>query len=182
MAGASEREPALRRLRREPDCHGGRPGPLWLGLDFPAARRAGTGEIFHAIFSLVRSYERRNRFCADPAGSSRWGGPHPGGAHLQHPLLPGKKQKKLSRGLGGGRHPLCRHRHRQAEFIAVSYKSGNDTGLALYGSDGGNWKGLWTYAGGREVGAEIWKRNSAASRAVNPPLTIKWANIAGGCG
>ena len=44
------------------------------------------------------------------------------------------------------------------DFIAVSYRSGNDTGLALYGSNGGNWKGLWTYAGGREVGTEIWKR------------------------
>ena len=44
------------------------------------------------------------------------------------------------------------------DFIAVSYRSGNDTGLALYGSDGGNWKGVWTYAGGREVGTEIWKR------------------------
>ncbi len=44
------------------------------------------------------------------------------------------------------------------DFIAVSYRSGNDTGLALYGSDGGNWKGIWTYAGGRDVGTEIWKR------------------------
>lgn len=43
-------------------------------------------------------------------------------------------------------------------FIAVSYKSGKDTGLALYGEDGGNWAGVWTYAGGRQVGAEIWKR------------------------
>jgi len=44
------------------------------------------------------------------------------------------------------------------DFIAVSYKSGNDTGLALYGEDGGNWAGVWTYANGRQVGAEIWKR------------------------
>lgn len=44
------------------------------------------------------------------------------------------------------------------DFLAVSYRSGNDTGLALYGSDGGNWSGIWTYAGGREVGPEIWKR------------------------
>lgn len=44
------------------------------------------------------------------------------------------------------------------DFIAVSYKSGSDTGLALYGADGGNWAGIWTYAGGRQVGAEIWKR------------------------
>lgn len=44
------------------------------------------------------------------------------------------------------------------DFIAVSYKSGNDTGLALYGADGGNWAGVWTYSGGRDVGTEVWKR------------------------
>jgi hypothetical protein len=43
-------------------------------------------------------------------------------------------------------------------FIAVSYRSGNDTGLALYGEDGGNWLGLWTVADGRNVGTEVWKR------------------------
>lgn len=45
------------------------------------------------------------------------------------------------------------------DFIAVSYRSGSDTGLALYGADGGNWAGIWTYAGGKQVGPEIWKRN-----------------------
>jgi len=44
------------------------------------------------------------------------------------------------------------------EFIAVSYRSGNDTGLAMYGAEGGNWKGIWTYAGGRQVGNEVWMR------------------------
>jgi hypothetical protein len=44
------------------------------------------------------------------------------------------------------------------DFLAVSYKSGSDTGLALYGSDGGNWSGVWTYAGGRQMGTEVWKR------------------------
>jgi len=44
------------------------------------------------------------------------------------------------------------------DFIAVSYRSGNNTGLALYGEDGGNWTGIWTYAGGKKVGAEHWKR------------------------
>ncbi len=43
-------------------------------------------------------------------------------------------------------------------FIAVSYRSGNNTGLALYGEDGGNWAGVWTYAGGKSVGAERWLR------------------------
>ena len=44
------------------------------------------------------------------------------------------------------------------DFIAVSYRSGSDTGLALYGADGGNWAGVWAYAGARQVGAEIWHR------------------------
>ena len=44
------------------------------------------------------------------------------------------------------------------DFIAVSYRSGSDTGLALYGADGGNWTGVWAYAGARNMGTEIWKR------------------------
>jgi hypothetical protein len=44
------------------------------------------------------------------------------------------------------------------EFIAVSYKSGNDSGLALYGADGDNWSGVWAYDGARQMGTEVWKR------------------------
>jgi len=44
------------------------------------------------------------------------------------------------------------------DFMAVSYRSGSETGLALYGEDGGNWKGVWTYAGSRNMGTEVWKR------------------------
>lgn len=44
------------------------------------------------------------------------------------------------------------------KFLAISYKSGNDTGLALYGEDGGNWKGVWTYQKGKTLGAEAWTR------------------------
>jgi len=44
------------------------------------------------------------------------------------------------------------------DFLAVSYKSGNDTGLALYGAKGDDWNGIWTNSGGREVGAEVWRR------------------------
>jgi hypothetical protein len=43
-------------------------------------------------------------------------------------------------------------------FIAITYRSGDDTGLALYGEDGGNWKGVYAYAGGTSLGAEVWKR------------------------
>jgi len=44
------------------------------------------------------------------------------------------------------------------EFIAFSYRSGRDTGLALYSADGDNWKGVWAYAGARTMGTEIWHR------------------------
>jgi hypothetical protein len=44
------------------------------------------------------------------------------------------------------------------DFIAVSYRSGNDTGIALYGESGGNWTGVWAYANGRTMAAEVWKR------------------------
>ena len=43
-------------------------------------------------------------------------------------------------------------------FLAVSYRSGNNTGLALYGEDGGNWQGIWTYQKGTKLGAEVWTR------------------------
>ena len=42
--------------------------------------------------------------------------------------------------------------------LAVSYRSGNQTGLAIYGANGNNWEGVWTYTGGREVGGEAWTR------------------------
>jgi hypothetical protein len=42
--------------------------------------------------------------------------------------------------------------------IAVTYRSGNQTGLAIYGANGENWEGVWTYTGGREVGGEAWTR------------------------
>ena len=43
------------------------------------------------------------------------------------------------------------------DFIAVSYRSGSQTGLALYSQDSdGKWSGVWTYADGRQIGTESW--------------------------
>jgi hypothetical protein len=44
------------------------------------------------------------------------------------------------------------------DFIAVSYRSGNQTGLALYAPDGDGWIGVWTYAGGTQMGTDRWTR------------------------
>jgi len=42
------------------------------------------------------------------------------------------------------------------EFLAVSYRSGNDTGLALYAATSDGWDGIWTYANGTKIGTERW--------------------------
>jgi hypothetical protein len=42
------------------------------------------------------------------------------------------------------------------DFIAVSYRTGNETGLALYTTTKDGWKGIWTYANGTKIGTERW--------------------------
>jgi len=42
--------------------------------------------------------------------------------------------------------------------FAVSYRSGSQTGLAIYGANGDNWEGVWTYTGGQDIGGEAWTR------------------------
>ena len=44
------------------------------------------------------------------------------------------------------------------DFIAISYTSKSESGLALYGADGQNWKGIWAYSNGRQLGTEAWVR------------------------
>ena len=38
--------------------------------------------------------------------------------------------------------------------FAVTYRSGAQTGLAIYSAQGDNWEGVWTYTGGQTVGGE----------------------------
>jgi len=45
------------------------------------------------------------------------------------------------------------------EFLAVSYVSGSNTGLALLSDQGDEWKGIWTYAGGTKIGTETWTKH-----------------------
>jgi hypothetical protein len=43
------------------------------------------------------------------------------------------------------------------EGLAVGYKSGSDTGIAIYSEEkGGVITGFWTYAGGKQIGTEKW--------------------------
>ena len=43
------------------------------------------------------------------------------------------------------------------DFLAVSYRSGSQTGIALYGRQSdGTWQGVWTYAGSRQIAEDRW--------------------------
>jgi hypothetical protein len=44
------------------------------------------------------------------------------------------------------------------EGFAVAYRSGGQTGIAIYGAKGEHWEGVWTYTGGRDIGGEAWTR------------------------
>jgi hypothetical protein len=43
------------------------------------------------------------------------------------------------------------------DFLAVSYRAGGESGLALYAQQAdGSWQGVWTYSDGRTIGTERW--------------------------
>jgi hypothetical protein len=44
------------------------------------------------------------------------------------------------------------------QFLAVSYQSDDQSGLALYRAEGDGWVGIWTSTGGTTVGTERWER------------------------
>ncbi len=110
-----------------------------------------------AAFALAATLG--SAFAADPAGTYKIEGTNPGGKGHYSSTLSVERTGETYRIIwvvAGTRYVSTGIGNR--EFLAVSYRSGNDTGLSLYGEDGGNWKGLWTYAGGNTVGAERWIR------------------------
>jgi hypothetical protein len=98
-------------------------------------------------------------FAADPVGHYSVAGANPGGGGKYSGTVSIEQTGETYRVIwivGGTRYVGTGIGDKN--FLAVSYKSGTDTGLALYGADGGNWAGVWTYAGGRQMGREVWKR------------------------
>jgi hypothetical protein len=98
-------------------------------------------------------------FAADPVGTYDVEGTNPGGGSSYRGTVTVDKTGETYRVVwvvGSTRYVGTGIGNR--DFIAVSYKSGDSTGLAMYGSEGGNWTGIWTYANGRQIGAEKWSR------------------------
>ena len=98
-------------------------------------------------------------FAADPVGSYSVIGTNPGNNSQYHGTVQVTRTGQTYRVVwvvGNARYIGTGIGNR--EGLAVSYKSGNSSGLALYGADGGNWQGVWTYSGGHDIGTEVWKR------------------------
>jgi hypothetical protein len=96
---------------------------------------------------------------ADPVGSYSVVGHNPGGGSEYHGTVTVEKTGQSYRVIwevAGTRYVGTGIGNK--DFIAVSYKAGNDSGLALYGAEGDDWQGVWTYSGGRQIGTEVWKR------------------------
>jgi hypothetical protein len=65
------------------------------------------------------------------------------------------------------------------DSLAVSYQSGDSTGVALYKEDGDNWQGVWTFSGGTSMGTEVWKRQAPATPAQQTSAGV--SNPSGNC-
>jgi len=105
------------------------------------------------LFSVVAA------FAADPVGQYTISGTNPGGNGQYSGTVSVTKTGETYRVIwvvGGTRYVGTGIGDKN--FIAVSYKSGNDSGLALYGAKGGNWSGVWAYSGAQRIGTETWNR------------------------
>jgi hypothetical protein len=97
-------------------------------------------------------------FAADPTGSYKIEGANPSGTAYEGTATVTKTGQtyQVVWEVGGTKYEGTAIGDQN--FMAITYRSGDNTGLALYGEDGGNWKGVWTYAGGTSMGTETWKR------------------------
>lgn len=112
------------------------------------------------VVSIAVLWSAVTAFAADPTGTYKVEGANPGGNGKYTGTVSVTKTGETYQVVwvvGSARYVGTGIGNK--DFLAVSYKSGNDSGLALYGADGGNWAGVWTYAGGKELAPEIWKRN-----------------------
>jgi hypothetical protein len=111
------------------------------------------------VVSLALLWSAVAAYAADPTGKYTIEGTNPGGKGTYSGSVSVTKTGETYRVVwvvGGTRYIGTGIGDKN--FLAVSYKSGNDTGLALYGADGGNWTGVWAYSGAQQLGAEAWKR------------------------
>jgi len=95
---------------------------------------------------------------ADPAGRYNVAGTNPSGSTYSGTVSVQKTGDtyKVTWNIGGTQYVGTAIGN--DEFIAISYVSGSNTGLALLSEEDDEWKGIWTYAGGTKIGTEAWTK------------------------
>jgi hypothetical protein len=95
---------------------------------------------------------------ADPVGKYDVAGTNPSGSTYSGTVSVQKTDDtfKITWNIGGAQYNGTAIGN--DEFLAVSYTSGSNTGLALLSEQGDEWKGIWTYAGGTKIGTEVWTK------------------------
>ena len=98
-------------------------------------------------------------FAADPIGTYDVEGTNPGGGSRYSGTVTVEKTGetyKVTWNIGG--EVYVGTGIGSSEGLAVSYRSGNQSGLAIYGAKGDDWEGVWAWTNGRTVGGEAWTR------------------------
>ena len=127
----------------------------WPG--YPISLKGGTQMYFKSTIAAAILAFSMSAAIADPVGHYSVTGTNPDGADSYKGTVVVAKtgdtysvtwtiggSKYIGTGIGDN------------DFLAVTYRSGNQTGLALYGKSGDGYAGVWTYAGGRKIGSEKW--------------------------
>jgi hypothetical protein len=124
-----------------------------------AARSENGGRVMRTlVLGLVAFFSLVTSVLADPLGTYKISGTNPGdNSRYSGTVVVTRNgdtyrvvwtiggQQYIGTGIGN------------KDFLAVSYASGNQTGLALYGASGNTWRGIWAYANGRQLGSEVWE-------------------------
>jgi hypothetical protein len=97
---------------------------------------------------------------ADPAGTYRVSGTNPGSGSTYFGTVTVERNGEtflVTWTVAGGRQIGVGIG--KDDLLAVSYRSGNAIGIALYLPDqAGGWKGIWAPIGSQTLGTEIWTR------------------------
>jgi hypothetical protein len=116
-------------------------------------------------FAILASLAAAPAYAADPVGSYNVQGANPGGGGDYRGTVTvtrtGQKSQEFTTFrivwvVDGVR--IVGTAIGNDDFLAVTYVSGQETGLAVYGADDRNWGGVWTTANGTQLGSEVWIR------------------------
>lgn len=125
----------------------------------------GASAVRFTTFAVLASLAAAPAYAADPVGSYSVQGANPGGdGNYRGTVTVTRTSAKTDEFstfrviwvVDGAR--ITGTAIGNDDFLAVTYMSGQETGLAVYGAVDRNWGGFWTTANGTQLGNEVWTR------------------------